>query len=167
MFKPDRIISGGQTGVDYGALRAARKLGIQTGGWAPRGYRTEDGSREILGTVYGLSEHTSIDYAPRTFANVCASHATLIIQVERVRSPGSILTRSYCEDLGTEFYVVLMRSLYEPKPVPRVKEWLEAIKPKILNVAGHRESSVHGIELWTEDYIRQLFDENYKQGGHE
>jgi hypothetical protein len=30
-----KVISGGQTGVDQAALRAAKACGIPTGGWAP------------------------------------------------------------------------------------------------------------------------------------
>jgi hypothetical protein len=33
----DKIISGGQTGVDRAALDTAIKLKIQHGGWCPRG----------------------------------------------------------------------------------------------------------------------------------
>jgi Circularly permutated YpsA SLOG family len=35
----ERVISGGQTGADQAALRAARACGIPTGGWAPRSVR--------------------------------------------------------------------------------------------------------------------------------
>jgi hypothetical protein len=35
------VISGGQTGADQAALRAARACGIATGGWAPKGWLTE------------------------------------------------------------------------------------------------------------------------------
>jgi hypothetical protein len=38
-----KIVSGGQTGVDRGALDAAIVLGIEHGGWCPRGRRAEDG----------------------------------------------------------------------------------------------------------------------------
>lgn len=38
-----KIISGGQTGVDRGALEAAIALGILHGGYCPRGRRAEDG----------------------------------------------------------------------------------------------------------------------------
>src|SRR5262249_12492939 len=43
----DKVISGGQTGADQGALRAARATGIPTGGWAPRRWLVEsdDGRR--------------------------------------------------------------------------------------------------------------------------
>ena len=32
-----KIVSGGQTGVDQGALEAAVQLGLEFGGWAPHG----------------------------------------------------------------------------------------------------------------------------------
>ena len=39
-----KIVSGGQTGVDRGALQAAMDLGLDWGGWAPKGWRSEDGT---------------------------------------------------------------------------------------------------------------------------
>ena len=33
-----KIVSGGQTGVDRGALEAAVALGLDFGGWAPHGW---------------------------------------------------------------------------------------------------------------------------------
>ncbi len=38
-----KIISGGQTGADRAALDAAIKMGIDHGGWIPKGRKTEDG----------------------------------------------------------------------------------------------------------------------------
>ena len=43
-----QIISGGQTGVDRGALDAAIELGIDHGGVCPRGRLAEDGIRDCL-----------------------------------------------------------------------------------------------------------------------
>ncbi len=39
-----RIVSGGQTGVDRGALDAALALGVTCGGWCPSGRTAEDGT---------------------------------------------------------------------------------------------------------------------------
>ncbi|MBO7684653.1 MAG: hypothetical protein J6T51_08020 [Kiritimatiellae bacterium] len=39
-----KIVSGGQTGVDRGALQAAMDLGLPWGGWAPKGWRAENGT---------------------------------------------------------------------------------------------------------------------------
>jgi hypothetical protein len=37
------IITGGQTGADQAAVRAGHAAGIPTGGFAPKGWLTEDG----------------------------------------------------------------------------------------------------------------------------
>ena len=60
-----KIISGGQTGVDAAALRAAKAVGIPTGGTAPKGWLTEDGPAPWL-AEYGLVESDSPFYPPRT-----------------------------------------------------------------------------------------------------
>jgi hypothetical protein len=49
----ERVISGGQTGVDQAALRVAKAIGLATGGWAPLGWETEDGPASWL-AGYGL-----------------------------------------------------------------------------------------------------------------
>lgn len=38
-----KVISGGQTGVDCAALRAAAACGVERGGWCPPGRESEDG----------------------------------------------------------------------------------------------------------------------------
>ena len=40
-----KIVSGGQTGADRGGLEAAIHLGLDWGGWAPKGWRAEDGTK--------------------------------------------------------------------------------------------------------------------------
>lgn len=42
-LKVQKIISGGQTGVDRAALDVALALGLDVGGWCPKGRRAEDG----------------------------------------------------------------------------------------------------------------------------
>ena len=62
-----KIVSGGQTGVDRGALDAAIALGIPHGGWCPRGRLAEDGR---ISDRYNLRETESADYPVRTERNV-------------------------------------------------------------------------------------------------
>lgn len=38
-----RIVSGGQTGVDRTGLDVTRALGLEAGGWCPKGRQAEDG----------------------------------------------------------------------------------------------------------------------------
>ena len=49
------VISGGQCGVDRGALYAANEAGIKTGGFIPPGFKTDDNySPEILQNTYKI-----------------------------------------------------------------------------------------------------------------
>ena len=71
-----KIISGGQTGADRGALDAALKLDFPCGGWCPKGRRAEDGP---LDPKYPLMDTPGSDYETRTEWNVRDSDGTLIL----------------------------------------------------------------------------------------
>jgi len=72
-----RIISGAQTGADRAALDVALALGIDCGGWVPRGRIAEDG---IIPAQYqNLRETESADVQLRTERNVLEADATLIV----------------------------------------------------------------------------------------
>ena len=71
-----QIISGGQTGVDRGALAAALALGFSCGGWCPAGRLAEDGT---IPKRYPVVELPDAGYAERTARNVADSDGTLII----------------------------------------------------------------------------------------
>ena len=72
----ERIVSGGQSGVDRAALDVARELGYPTGGWCPKGRRAEDGP---IDDGYPLIETPSDRYVQRTRWNVRDSDGTLIL----------------------------------------------------------------------------------------
>lgn len=142
------IISGGQTGADQGGLRAGRALGLPTGGWAPRGWRTEAGVAAWL-KDYGLVEHASAEYPPRTKANVHRADATLL--VGDPASAGSAYTLRCCVEARRPCLIVPFplgaRSAAEE--AARVRAWLGARRPEVLNVAGNRESENPGIGAFT------------------
>jgi predicted Rossmann-fold nucleotide-binding protein len=66
----EKVISGGQTGVDQAGLRAAKDSGISTGGWLPNGCITLEGSCPDLLELYSMQEHPRKGYPARTEANV-------------------------------------------------------------------------------------------------
>ncbi len=109
----ERVISGGQTGADQAALRAAKNCGIKTGGEAPRHYLTEDGPMPDLLKSYGLSESISNRYSLRTKSNVQAADATVIF--EAVKSTGSDLTLRNCISLRRPVYVITVYLEEPPK----------------------------------------------------
>jgi hypothetical protein len=103
------IISGGQTGVDQMALEAAHTHGLVTGGMAPKGFKTENGGDPTLAR-FGLTEHTSYDYPPRTRYNVNNSDYTVIftecmsVQLSQL-GIGTRLTVSACRSAGKSWTI--------------------------------------------------------------
>ncbi|MBW2405811.1 MAG: hypothetical protein JRF17_00455 [Deltaproteobacteria bacterium] len=71
-----KIITGGQTEADRAALDAAIKLGIDHGGWIPKGRITETGT---LPEDYNLREMPTDSYIECIKKNVKDSKGTLII----------------------------------------------------------------------------------------
>lgn len=153
MHRPGKIISGGQTGADLGGLVAAKKLGIATGGSAPRGYKTEAGEQPQMLKAFGLAEDPSSVYSERTKANVVNSDATLIIATDP-ESDGTKLTAEYCEEYEKPYLLI------EPglESVALVREFIDSKKPGVLNVAGNRESKSKGIGSKTEAILLAVFD---------
>ena len=87
MHRRLQIISGGQAGVDRGALDAALELGAQCGGWCPDGRKAEDGR---IPDCYPLEERKGAGCPERTRRNVEDSDGTLIIH----RGPLSVGPRA-------------------------------------------------------------------------
>jgi hypothetical protein len=158
IFIPALIISGGQTGADIGGLRGARACGIATGGVAPKGWRTEYGRNPELAD-FGLIEHESDNYPPRTRANIEMSEATLLI-AHNFDSRGSRTTEELTRELGKplcKLHYGFWRKVDSEEQFHDARLWLAQIKPVVLNVAGNRESVARGIEGWTIEAMKRLF----------
>lgn len=150
-----KVISGGQTGVDQAALRAAKAHQLETGGWAPRGYRTLDGCTTTLRTIYGLEEHESEHYAPRTEANVQASDGTLVI-VRFKDSAGERCTMRAINKHDKPFCLVTDKQA-NAQHVFRVVAWIKKHNIQTLNVAGNSELTAPGIGGLAYDFLKQVF----------
>lgn len=137
-----RIISGGQTGADQGALEAAKELGIQTGGWAPKGYLTEYGSDPSLQN-FGLLEHISQRYSDRTEMNVHVADVT--VWFGNTNSSGY-----YCTYKAAVKY---KKPFLENPDAADFIIFLEKNDVNILNIAGNRESSNPGIHNYVKDFL--------------
>lgn len=59
-WRLEKVVSGGQTGVDRAALDVALELSIPCGGWCPKGRRAEDGT---IPDKYPLQESPTTNYA--------------------------------------------------------------------------------------------------------
>lgn len=133
----ERIVSGGQTGADRAAHDVARELGLEVGGWVPRGRRAEDGA--IPERYTGLVETESEDYEERTRRNVRDSDATLILAYGPLAG-GSALTEAFARGLGRPCLGLDLARRGELDCVAALRHWLEETRPRVLNVAGPRAS---------------------------
>lgn len=155
-----RIISGGQTGADKGGLLGAHDLGIETGGYAPLGWRTENGPDLSL-KKFGLIEAGSSDYKSRTRMNARDSHLTLWFGAKN--TPGFKCTRSACNEAGVIFKIVDLLLLDRVGSIHRVRVIIRSLMKQyddvVINVAGNRESKNPGIQRRVRRCIRSIFSE--------
>jgi Circularly permutated YpsA SLOG family len=136
----EKIVSGGQTGVDRAALDVALGMGLNCGGWCPKGRRAEDGP---IPNRYPLVETSSATYSQRTKRNVRDSDATLILSCGPPRG-GTLLTQRTADERNKPCLLV---DLDAPAAVDTIRAWLSEQPIRILNVAGPRESQSPGITL--------------------
>jgi hypothetical protein len=146
-----RIISGGQTGVDRAALDAAIFLQIEHGGWCPLGRLAEDGE---IPRQYQLTETKSPKYSFRTRRNVDDAQGTLIFYCDSL-SGGTSLTFRYASERKRPFLLV---DLCQEVDIDMIRKWLIAESVQVLNVAGPRESSYPGISDIAREVLIKLLE---------
>ena len=141
-----KVISGGQTGVDTIGLQVAKKLGIETGGKAPRNFLREEGIDTEDIASYGLVEITSEEqadytkrtgkrdpYTGRTELNVRNSDGTVYFSTSDDKA-GLIATRRSAAEWNKPFL--------ENPTVEELADWIVKNNIKVLNVAGNRGSKL-------------------------
>jgi len=136
-FPIEKIVSGGQTGVDRAALDFAIETGISHGGWCPRGRLAEDGA---IGSAYELKETPDADYPQRTEWNVRDSDGTVIFTAASELTGGSALTRDLAIELGKP-WLHLSKQRDADSAATKLREFVQHHKIKTLNVAGPRLST--------------------------
>ena len=145
----EKIVSGGQTGVDRAALDVALELGIGCGGWCPRGRRAEDGR---IPRRYPMRETPGQAYEARTRLNVDDSDATLVL-THGQPTGGTALTINIARELGRPLLVV---DPGDPAADETVMQGLVANHVVSLNVAGPRESTEPGIHRQAAAFLKRL-----------
>jgi len=128
-----KIVSGGQTGVDRAALDVAKEVGLDRGGWCPKGRLAEDG---YIPDTYPLRETETTDYAERTELNVRDSDGTLVLTVGQPIG-GTAYTVECAQRLRKPCLIV---DLSQDSSPDQVERWLQEQDIAMLNVAGPRQS---------------------------
>lgn len=154
-----KVISGGQVGADIAGLRAAQKLGIETGGYAPKGWQTTRGPQPALLKSFGLVEHTTPGYPQRTRMNVRNSDCTIRFAFNW-DSGGERCTIREVFRYHKKFFDVNIRfdelsnqiDLYPPPTV--LIDWLRLVDHSVINIAGNAAKRIEDV---VEQYLLFVF----------
>lgn len=148
-----KIVSGGQSGADQAAWRAACAAGIPTGGAMPLGFLTEDGPRPEFAERFGAAELATASYKSRTEENVRRSDGTLWFG--STDTPGAIATLRAAEAMGKPVLIVPPGRGVRPSDVAA---WIRRTpRLAVLNIAGNRESKAPGIGEHVERFVAEVF----------
>ena len=137
----ERIVSGGQTGVDRAALDVAMALGFPVGGWCPKGRRAEDG---VISETYPLTETPLAEYAQRTAWNVRDTDGTLVLLFNKP-SPGTKVTIEEARVQGKALLLIDLTAYPKGKGI------------HVLNVAGSRQSEAPGVYEAARAFLGDVF----------
>ena len=163
----NKIISGGQTGVDIAALRAARIVGLETGGAMPFGFKTIQGVRPEYVSLYGMTQTVSRGYTERTQKNIRESDGTIIIT--QSNSPGTMLAVRSALAMNKPFALFKIgpsaaHATLEESVQGHTSAAIQFVSPRsVVNIAGNRDESLESI---IGDWLVCVFREVLRRQSH-
>lgn len=149
-----KVVTGGQTGVDRGALDAALDLNIQCGGWCPEGRLAEDG---VIPEQYPLEELAGGDYRDRTRKNVVDSDGSAIIYFGEIEG-GTECTLDDCVQLAKPYQLIDGAGMQPGQAAKQIAEFVRERNVQTLNIAGPRASKIEKGHKYAFDTVRMLVD---------
>jgi hypothetical protein len=152
-MKLRKIVSGGQTGADQGALAACVQSRFPYGGWVPKGRRSEKGR---VPATYRMRQHWSRHYPPRTEKNVVESDGTVVFTFGPPDG-GSLLTIEFAKQ-HRKPWLAVDATMPRDAAAAKVVRWVKRRLPDgaVLNVAGSRRSKAPGIHMAVKRIIRDV-----------
>jgi tRNA(His) guanylyltransferase len=150
------IISGGQTGVDRGALDAALALRIPCGGWVPQDRKAEDG---MVPDHYPVQPLPAGGYHARTVANLKLADGTVVIYWRNLEG-GTAETVRLAIRHGRPLTLVDAAEVTPELAGQRIRDFVSNYSLQSLNVAGPRASKWKKAANYTQRTIRCLLTGN-------
>lgn len=155
-----KVISGAQNGVDRAALDAAMQVGLDWGGYIPKGRICEGG--RVPDKYDRLEETCSSGYKGRTVKNIAAAQATLVIYFKKL-SGGTLFTASMVEKAGKPILKINLAYKKREKAKEEILKWIRDNQIEILNVAGPRASKIRSAHSKTFELLLGVFQELKKE----
>jgi Circularly permutated YpsA SLOG family len=121
-----KVISGGQTGVDRGALDAALAFEVECGGWCPAGRLAEDGT---IPKRYPVMELANAGYSERTARNVADSDGTLVISKEEPAG-GTRETVDRCIETRKPYLIIDCASMSLEETIEAATEFVKSLSSR-------------------------------------
>lgn len=154
-----KIVTGGQTGVDRGALDGAMDVNMAWAGYVPKGWLAEDHVvplkyRRLGGAGNGVLENQSPSYIARTRENIGISDIVLLVVRNVLRpdaTPGTLMTLEEADKWHRPWYVS------DGSDVAAVRSWMRqaAVGQRVL---GRSSATIHLMvagpraSLWPEGH---------------
>ena len=160
-FPLARIVSGGQTGVDRGALDAALEARFPCGGWAPAGRIAEDGP---IAARYPLVELPGGGYEERTLKNVLDSDGTAILYFEALEG-GTRQTMVNCVEHAKPHELIDATRATPGEAAEKLAAFVKRNRIGVLNVAGPRASKQHQAHAHAYATVKEMLKRSGKRGG--
>ncbi len=159
----EKIVTGGQTGVDRAGLDAAIDLNINYGGWCPKGRIDEKGiipdKYKNLVEIPNNIENEKENYDTRTKMNIRDSDATLIFlpcyPIPLEIQDGTLLTINEVSSQNKPYLLINLKNDPEENSIIFF-EWIRFNNVSILNIAGPRESNSPGIYKNSYDFLSKF-----------
>jgi len=161
----EKIISGGQTGVDRGALDATLSAGFPCGGSCPADRKAEDGS---IPDRYPLVPLAQGGYRERTRQNVLDSDGTVILVDGRLTggrlTGGTRLTRICCLQVRKPLLLIDAANFTVAEAAEVIVRFIDAHGIRTLNVAGPRSSTWPDAHAFAFEIVTRVLRDSMEGG---
>ena len=150
-----KIISGGQAGVDRGALDSAIARRFPCGGWCPAGRLAEDGQ---IPDHYPVVEVEEGGYKQRTLRNVLDSDGTAILYFGQIEG-GTEQTLLFCIKNHKPYKLVDAEEVSAERAALLLASFVQQYGIERLNVAGPRQSRAPKAHAYAYTVINLLIQD--------